>query len=144
MQTLRRNWLVVWKMTWGISWIFESFKICTLMGSFWPKYIILELKKVQWSYASLYWRSIQTLKEKWLVFINNMRNLVKFTGTFKNLKICTLRDFLVQGIQCVSWKITEELCVMILKGDVIFKEKLTGDLKNDIKNLVNFHASSCK
>ena len=33
---------------------------------------------------------------------------------------------------------------MTLKGDTIFKEKLTGGLKNDIRNLVNFHASSCK
>ena len=41
-------------------------------------------------------------------------------------------------------KITEELCVMTLKGDAIFKEKLAGGLKNDIKNLINFHASSRK
>ena len=33
---------------------------------------------------------------------------------------------------------------MTLKGDAIFKEKLIGDLKNDIRNLVNFHASSPK
>ena len=33
---------------------------------------------------------------------------------------------------------------MRLKGDVIFKEQLTGGLKNDIRNLVNFHASSRK
>ena len=33
---------------------------------------------------------------------------------------------------------------MTLKGDSIFKEKLTGGLKNDIRNLVNFHASSRK
>ena len=33
---------------------------------------------------------------------------------------------------------------MTLKGDTIFKEKLTGDLKNDIRNLVNFHGSSQK
>ena len=33
---------------------------------------------------------------------------------------------------------------MTLKGDAIFKEKLTGLLRNDIRNLVNFHASSCK
>ena len=33
---------------------------------------------------------------------------------------------------------------MTLKTDAIFKEKLTGDLKNDIKNLTDFHASSCK
>ena len=33
---------------------------------------------------------------------------------------------------------------MTLKGDAIFKEKLTGGLKNDTKNLVNFHASNRK
>ena len=41
MQNLKKNWLVVWKMTWGIWLIFtralESFKIGTLMGSFCPK-----------------------------------------------------------------------------------------------------------
>ena len=33
---------------------------------------------------------------------------------------------------------------MILKGYAIFKEKLTGGLQNDRRNLVNFHESSCK
>ena len=33
---------------------------------------------------------------------------------------------------------------MTLKGDAIFKEKLTDDLKNDIGNSVNFHARSRK
>ena len=41
-------------------------------------------------------------------------------------------------------KTTEMLCVMILNGDALFKEKLTGGLKNDIRNLVNFHAGSRK
>ena len=31
---------------------------------------------------------------------------------------------------------------MTLKGDTTFKEKLTRGLKNDIRNLINFHASS--
>ena len=44
----------------------------------------------------------------------------------------------------LSLKITEELCAMALKGDAIFKEKLTGGLKNDISNLVKFHGSSQK
>ena len=44
----------------------------------------------------------------------------------------------------LSLKITEELCAMTLKGDAIFKEKLTGGLKNDIRNLVKFHGSSQK
>ena len=33
---------------------------------------------------------------------------------------------------------------MKLKNDAIFKEKLTGGLKNHIKYLVNFHGSSRK
>ena len=33
---------------------------------------------------------------------------------------------------------------MTLKGDAKFKRKLTRDLKNDIRNLVNFDASSRK
>ena len=33
---------------------------------------------------------------------------------------------------------------MTLNGDAIFKEKMTGGLKNDIRNLVNFHASNRK
>ena len=33
---------------------------------------------------------------------------------------------------------------MTLKGDTIFKEKLIGGLKNDVRILVNFHASSPK
>ena len=31
---------------------------------------------------------------------------------------------------------------MTLKSDAIFKEQLTGGLKNDIRNLVNFYGSS--
>ena len=41
MQNLKKNWLVVWKMTWGIWQIFtralESVKIGTFMGPFCPK-----------------------------------------------------------------------------------------------------------
>ena len=39
-------------------------------------------------------------------------------------------------------KITEELWVMTLKGDAISKEKLTGGLKNDIRNMFSFNESS--
>ena len=45
---LKKNWLVVWKMTWEIWQIFtralESFKIGILMGSFCPKQKKYELK----------------------------------------------------------------------------------------------------
>ena len=40
--------------------------------------------------------------------------------------------------------ISKELCVMALKGNAKLKEKLTRGVKNDIRNLVNFYASSRK
>ena len=48
-------------------------KICTLMGCFWPKYIMFELKKVQRSYVWWHWRLMQNLKENWLVLSKNFR-----------------------------------------------------------------------
>ena len=42
-------------------------KICTLMDCHWPKYIMLELKKVQRSYAWRHWLLMQNLKENWFV-----------------------------------------------------------------------------
>ena len=48
-------------------------KIYTLIGCFWPKYIMLELKKVQRSYVSWHWRLMQNLKENWLVHSKNFR-----------------------------------------------------------------------
>ena len=43
-----------------------------------------------------------------------------------------------------AYNVSARKCVMTLKDDVKFKEKLTCGLKNDIKNLVNFHANSRK
>ena len=41
-------------------------------------------------------------------------------------------------------KNTEELCLMKLKSDAKFEEKLTLGSKNDMRNLVNFNESSGK
>ena len=41
-------------------------KICALMGFFWIKYIMVELKKVQGSFAWWHWKLMQHLKEHWL------------------------------------------------------------------------------
>ena len=50
----------------------------------------------------------------------------------------------VQSIYCFSLKISEALRAMTLKGVAKFKHKLRYGLKNDIRNMVNFHASSWK
>ena len=41
-------------------------------------------------------------------------------------------------------KIAEELSFLTLKGDAKFEEKLTCGLKNDIRDLTNFHQSTGK
>ena len=41
-------------------------------------------------------------------------------------------------------KSTEQLCLTTLKSDGKFEEKLTLASKNDMRNLVNFNAASCK
>ena len=45
----------------------KSQKCALLMGCFWPKYIMFELKKVQRSYVWLHLILMQNLKENWLV-----------------------------------------------------------------------------
>ena len=50
----------------------------------------------------------------------------------------------VKRIWCLSYKISEELCVITLKGDAKFKGKLTCSWKNNLSNLVNFHSRSQK
>ena len=56
MQSLKKNWLLVPKMIWGIWWILmravASLRICTLMCYFYRKYIMFEPKKVHSSYVS--------------------------------------------------------------------------------------------
>ena len=47
-QTMKKNSLFVWKMTWEIWWILtravKNLKICTSMGYLCQKYVMLELK----------------------------------------------------------------------------------------------------
>ena len=49
MQNLKRNWLVISKLTWGVWQILiralENSKIFTLVDSFWARYILFELQK---------------------------------------------------------------------------------------------------
>ena len=71
---------------------------------------------------------------------NDMRNLTNFE-TLEGHKICTLVGSFWP--KYIMFEPKMELCHE-LKADAIFKEKLTGGLKNDIRNLINFHASSRK
>ena len=87
--TLKKNWLMVSKMTWWIWWIFtralRNLKIFTFMGFFCPKCIMFELKK------------------------------------YRGVKFDDNEEW------CKIWRI-----------------KLTFDLENDVRNLVNFHQNTWK
>ena len=52
--------------------------------------------------------------------------------------------FVFQSLQTFRWESAEELYLMTLKSDAKFEEKLLLSSKNDIRNLVNFNASSGK
>ena len=80
MQNLKKSWLVVWKMTREIWHIFtrglKSLSIGTLMGSFYSKYKIYELK--------IYEEVLCHNNEEWckilrgIDFKTDMRNLTNF------------------------------------------------------------------
>ena len=62
-----------------------------------------------------------------------------FIRALKSLKNCTLMSSFCPKYIIFQLKISEKLCVIILKGDAKFKGKLTHGLKNDIKNLVKIY-----
>ena len=69
-KSLKKNWLLVPKMTWGISWILmravTSLKICTLMGLFCPKHI--KYKRFM-SHNTEEWFKEKLLLEKYVFFV---------------------------------------------------------------------------
>ena len=77
-QTLKKNWLFVWKMIWGIWWILtravQSLKIYTLMGYFCRKYVMFELKRYR---GVVWWKMTYGFK-------NDINSLVNFhTNSWK-------------------------------------------------------------
>ena len=142
---LKRNWLVVSKLTWGIwqilTWGLESLKNLRFNGLLVSKvYKIFELKQYRGvtfhdtEECYKIWRIIDLWFGKW------HEEFDEFSP--KHLKIwiiCFLMGSIDQSISCFSLKSTEELCLMALKIDAKFEGKPTCAFKNDIRNLANFH-----
>ena len=104
----------------------EVSKMFTLIGSFWAKYILFELKKYrgvifhdieEWCKI---WRKTDLLLGKW------HEEFGKFSP--EHSKVSKLKlwwDPFVQSRKCMSLKCTEELCVMTMKNDTKIEEELT-------------------
>ena len=132
MQNLEKNWHAVWKMTWRIWQIFtralESLKIGTLMGSFYPKLKMFQLKSyrrvILWQ-----WRIMQILKRNWLVFSKLAWAIWQIlTQALKSLKIWTLLGsfwtkyimFQLKKCRKVMFDGTEDWCKSWRKTDLCF------------------------
>ena len=115
-------------------------------GLFLSKVFEVWAKKIQRSYLSWHWTVMQNLNKPWTCgFKNGMRNWVNFHySTQKSEKLYIDGLFLSKAYNISAKKNWRGLCVMTLKGDAKFKGKLTCGLKNNFRNLLNFHASSWK
>ena len=120
-------------------------KMFTLMGSFWAKYILFELKK----YREVIFHETEEGYKIWrgidLSFQNWHKEFDKFWP--EHLKVSKLElwwDPFVQSRKCMSLKFTEEVHVMAMKNDAKFEEELTCHFKIDMTNLKNFDSKTRK
>ena len=150
----------LWKIWRGIDLLFQNWhkqfdefwpehskisKICTLMGCFWPKYIMFELKKYrgvifhdtrEWSKI---WRKSDLWFGKW------HEQIGKFSPKQTEVsKLGLLLGPFIQSRKCHTLKFTGELCVMTMKNDAKFEKELTCQFKIDMGNLTNFDTSTQK
>ena len=87
---------------------------------------------------------MQNLGENWLIAWKLTRNLINFYASSWKSENLHLMGSFCRKIYSFRWKGTEELFFMTLETDTRFEEKLTLGFKNDMRNLVNFNASSGK
>ena len=87
---------------------------------------------------------MQTLRKNYLCFEKWHEEFDKFCPNTRKSQNLHFNELLLIKVYNACVKNIEELCIMTLKGDAIFKEKLIGGLKNDVRNVINFHASSRK
>ena len=94
----------------------EVSKIYTLMGCFWPKYIMFELKKYRGAifHDTKVWCKIWRKTDLW--FGKWHEELGKFSPEhLKFSKLGPSLNPLMQSRKCMSLKLTAELCVMTKK-----------------------------
>ena len=147
-QNLERHRFVVLKLTLGIwqilTWALESLKNFTLMGSFWTKHILFELKK----YRGVVFHDTEEWYKIWsginLSFQNWHEEFDKFwLEHLKVSKIFTLMgSFWTKYILFELKKYRGVISHDIEEWCKIWR-KLTCCLEND-RNLANFHQSTWK
>ena len=149
-QKLKRNWLVVLKLTWEtLQFLTEALKSLTNLRFNWllvTKVYIVWTTKLQRSYLSWHWRDMQILKKKLTCGLkNNLRNLANFhQSTWKCQKLRLWWYPFVQSRKGMTLKFAEELCIMTMKNNAKFEEELTCHFKTYMRNLTNVDSSTQK
>ena len=148
-QKLKKNWLVLLKLTWKVSQIWPralesvnnlcfNWLLVAKVCNFWAT-------KAQRSYLSWHWRVMQNLMKNWLVVWKWHEKSGSFLPEhLKVLKLGIWWDPLVQSRKGVTLKFYRELCVATMKNNAKFEEELTCHFKIDIRNLTNFDTSTLK
>ena len=118
----------------------NNLTFCFLGTFFWVP-IPVNQYEICFGYGPRHWRVVQNLEELTRGLKNDMRNLINFHASSQKSENLLWWAPFVQSIQRFKWKRTEELCLMTLKSDAKFEEKLIFDSKDDMRNLVNFYVS---
>ena len=117
-------------------------KICTLMVSFWPKYIMLQLEKVKRSRIWWHSRLIQSLKENWLGLPKtDMTNLANFHHSTESLHIRTLMASFCLKLKMLELKIYREITCYDNEEWCENWRGIDLSVKMEIRNLTNFDQS---
>ena len=145
-ESSKKYWLMVSNMKHLVNFHpgTQKSKNFTPMGYFCPKYMKFELKKyrgVIFHYIEQWckiWKTLTLWIQKWHEELGELSSL-------EHPKVGNLYyidELFLSQAYTVSAKIFQRNYVMTLKGAAKFKRKLACELKNDIRNLVNFHANT--
>ena len=148
MRNLKRNGLFQnWHKEFDEFWLenFKVSKIYPLMGCFWPKDIMFELKNYRGTIFHdtrvwcKIWRKAHLWFEKWHEEFGNFSpEHTKFSKFGLSL------DPFIQSRKCMSLKLRGAFCVIKMKNDAKFEIELTCNFKIDMRNLTNFDPSTQK
>ena len=115
-------------------------KIVTLMGCLWPKNIMLELKKCRGVIFNSTEDCYKIRRKTYLLFQKWSEEFGKFLPEHSKVsKLGLLWDPFIQSIKYMSLKFSGDLCFITMNIDARFEGKLICALKDDMRNLANFH-----
>ena len=108
--------------------------LLTKAWHFWVKNV---QRSYFWQYWTSIWRKKRVSRKNDLYFQKWHEKLDKFLP--KHVwKFGLLLGSFIQSRKCMSSNFTRDLCVMTIKNDVNFEQKLAGQFKTDMRNLTIF------